>query len=361
MEDSGWYAANYSKTSVSPWGHGAGCDFVRKPCLELQESGETTVPEYGRGYFCTKASQRGCSPTHSYKMACFFRDYGVSSSSMAPPDHFQYFANPTLGGLRTADYCPIYGDNYKSNVHDLDCRDPSNGDGVDWQGLGETFGTNSSCFESTRGEGICYNSQCINSEFKLKVQMQGTWYSCDYDFQEIEIPTTVSTVLRRKIVCPRLSSVCPDMFCPANCAGRGVCNFENVLDGITRPKCECYDRSDTSPGCTTSLVLDGKYIDDSSGLINVDVKGFFDDLIAVFVDDPATWNTASWCWASGLFGLFLILILCICSTFWPKRGRRSGHDNFRPPRRRRQRRSPGRYGSPGRYDPKGSPTRPLYR
>ena len=340
MEDSGWYAANYSQSAVSPWGHGAGCDFVREPCLQKETNGETTVPDFGRGYFCTKASQRGCSPSHSYKMACHFRDYGVSSSNNAPPPAFQYFSNPTLGGLKTADYCPIYGDNYKSNVHNLDCTNPENGDGVDWQGLGETFGSNSSCFESSRGEGICYNTQCINSEFKLKVQMHGTWFTCDSDFQEIEIPTTVSNVLGRRIICPRLSSVCPDMFCPANCAGRGVCNFEATVDGIQRPKCECYDSSDTSLGCTTSLVLDGKYIENSDGLFNVNVQGFFDDLIAVFVDDPETWSTSSWCWASGLFGIFLILLLCICSSFWPKKSNnRNPQYGRRPPRRRRTRNS----------------------
>lgn len=332
MEDSGWYAANYSKANVSPWGHGVGCDFARKPCLELGTDGETTVPDYSRGYFCTKASDRGCSPTHNYKMACFFRDYGLSSTSQAPPAHFQYFSNPSLGGLKTADYCPIFGDNYKSSVHDLDCRDPANGDGIDWQGLGEKYGSNSTCFESSRGEGLCYTSKCVRDEFKLHVQMQGLWFTCESDFQEIEIPTTVASVLGRKITCPRLSSVCPDMFCPANCAGRGVCNFEAIVDGVQRPKCECFDTSDNSEGCTTSLTLDGRYIEDSSGLFNVNIKGFFDDLIAVFTDQPETWNTASWCWASGLFGLFLILVLCICSTFWPKRRPKRSEYN-RAPRR----------------------------
>ena len=361
MEDSGWYAGNYNKTTVSPWGHAAGCDFVQKPCLQLS-NGETTVPEYSRGYFCKKASDRGCSPTHHYKMACFFRDYGVSSSSNAPPPEFQYFSNPSLGGLKTADYCPIFGDSYKSNVHHLDCRDPANGDGVDWQGLGETFGENSNCFESTRGEGICYTSRCVYDEFKLQVQMQGKWYECEYDFQEIDIPTTVSSVLNRKIICPRLSSVCPDMYCPANCAGRGYCNYEaEEVNGRKRPRCECFDKTDTSAGCTSSLSLDGKYIEDSSGLINVNVKGLFDDLVAVFVDDPKDWNTASWCWASGLFGIFLILLLCICSSFWPKRGRRRPNRNqySRPPRRRRKKQT-DTYDHYNDGRTRGSTNRPMY-
>ena len=104
MEDSGWYAANYSQAVVSPWGHGVGCDFVRKPCLiKGTNEVETTVPEYGRGFFCTKASQKGCSPTHNYKMSCLFRDYSLQSTNNAPPEEFQYFSNPSLGGLKTAE------------------------------------------------------------------------------------------------------------------------------------------------------------------------------------------------------------------------------------------------------------------
>ena len=33
MEDSGWYIANFSKASLLPWGHGAGCDFVEQVIL----------------------------------------------------------------------------------------------------------------------------------------------------------------------------------------------------------------------------------------------------------------------------------------------------------------------------------------
>ena len=41
---------------------------------------------------------------------------------------------------------------------------------------------------------------------------------------------------------PRLS-----MICPANCSGRGRCDFT-----LSTPQCECFDRSDTSPLCLLS-------------------------------------------------------------------------------------------------------------
>jgi hypothetical protein len=40
-------------------------------------------------------------------------------------------------------------------------------------------------------------------------------------------------------------------------------------------------------------------------------------LIAVFVDHPDKWTSSSWAWAAGLMTVFLIMMLCICSAFWP--------------------------------------------
>lgn len=150
------------------------------------------------------------------------------------------------------------------------------------------------------------------------------WVTCDHDFQEIKIEKDViDATLSSTIICPRLSDVCPDMFCPANCAGRGVCNWENLNEnGDVAPKCECFDSSDTSAGCAETAPLDGKYIADESGLENLNTDKFFDPLIAVFTENPDTWETASWIWASAILVLFLLLLLCICSTFWPKKDKR---------------------------------------
>ena len=327
MEDSGWYSANYSKSNVSPWGHGAGCDFVRKPCLVQNANGETEVPEYGKGYFCTQSKQKGCSPSHFYKMGCTLIDYDLFYNGDGPPEQFQYFPNDSgFGGLKQADFCPVYGSVYKSDAHELDCRDPANGNQV--QLYAEEYNENSTCFESSTGAGKCYVSQCVLDEFHLAVQVRGEWFKCERDFQVIEIKGT-GGVLSASITCPRLSSVCPDMFCPGNCAGRGICNFDAVVNGINRPQCECFDKTDETPGCSATLVLDGRYIDDSSGLVNVIAKNFFDPLVAVFTDNPNEWITASWIWASALFVVFILLILCVCSTFWPTN---KGKDHRRVPR-----------------------------
>ena len=77
------------------------------------------------------------------------------------------------------------------------------------------------------------------------------------------------------------------MFCPGNCAGRGTCVFDHTDgDGIPRPKCQCFDETDESAGCSDSFVLDGKYLKDGTGLSDTIQSNFFEPLIAVFVDHP---------------------------------------------------------------------------
>ena len=223
MEDSGWYMANYSFAQVSPWGHGAGCDFVYNKCID-SSSGEALVPDFGRGYFCNKANSRGCSTAHTHKMACTVIDYSLYFPPNPPPNQFQYFPNdPTLGGPRQADFCPLYGSTYSGlSAEQLDCRIDANKDILNI--FGEYYGEQSKCFETSTGEGRCYQAQCIRNERVLKVQLRNSWETCTHDFEEIPIKSA-SGVFDGTLICPRLSSVCPDLFCPVNCAGRGECNI----------------------------------------------------------------------------------------------------------------------------------------
>ncbi|KAL3789701.1 hypothetical protein ACHAWO_001049 [Cyclotella atomus] len=329
LEDSGWYMANYTKSNVSPWGHGVGCDFVSSPCLVGGGNGrDGSVPSYGKGFFCNKASSRGCSPGATHKMACTVIDYSLRGSSV-PDSQFQYFSDSGIGGPREGDYCPVYGSVYSGyKAEELDCRISSNNNAIDVI-YSEQYGENSMCFETTSGEGRCYNARCIYEDFNLQLQVDGKWYTCNEDFAQIPV-STLSGAFGTTVTCPRLSSVCPDMFCPANCAGRGNCVFPDGTssnsygsENATRPRCECFDTSDTSAGCSDTFVLDGKYLRDGSGLTDKIKTSFFEPLIAVFVDHPDTWTTASWAWAAALFVVFLLMILCICSSFWPEKEKKS--------------------------------------
>jgi hypothetical protein len=181
------------------------------------------------------------------------------------------------------------------------------------------------CLESSANTGRCYQSFCDLANFQFGFYVGTEKFVCEEDFQQIEIKD-VTGFLTTTITCPRLSQVCPDMFCPANCAGRGVCNFESAIDTNgtldVRPRCECFDKNDTSPACSESLVLDGKYIANGDALGSTENKGFFDSLKSVFTDDPNTWSTASWIWASAIFVIFLLLVLCVFSTLCCSRERK---------------------------------------
>jgi hypothetical protein len=152
---------------------------------------------------------------------------------------------------------------------------------------------------------------------QLKINVLGTYYNCTSDFEEIDV-LVGGGIYPITLVCPRLSSACPDLFCPFFCAGRGICNYNNTVNGTLSPVCECFDKNDTSPGCSDSQIPTGGYLLNSAGLINNVQQGFFDPLAAVFVDSPNKWTTASWAWAAGLLVLFLIIFFCICSSVWPQ-------------------------------------------
>ena len=133
MEDSGWYKANYTQGGNSPWGLGAGCPFVEEPCVTVSpETGEAVIPEYGQGYFCLEGSERGCSPALTHKMACTVIDYFYILPRDLPPEHFQYFLEePTKGGPRQADFCPLFGSTYGGlDAEGLACEDTANAESL---------------------------------------------------------------------------------------------------------------------------------------------------------------------------------------------------------------------------------------
>jgi hypothetical protein len=322
FEDSGWYLANYTQGRMNPWGLGAGCDFVNQPCLTTDSTGNTIVPSYGEGYFCTDSSARGCSPALTHKLACSVLDYFYIQPQTLPESRFQYFPNePTFGGPLQADYCPLFGSTYGGlDAEQLACTDTRNADSLNI--YSEVYGSESKCIPTDSGDGRCYRTACVKDEMALRINVRGEWLTCEYDFQTLDVRVGAGA-LPQTLVCPRLSQACPDLFCPFNCAGRGVCDYTNMINGTLQPVCRCFDEKDTSPGCSDSILPSGDFLDDATGLFDNLEEDFFDPMIAVFVDHPDKWTTASWAWAAGLFTVFLIMLLCICSTFWPERKKKS--------------------------------------
>lgn len=115
LHDSGWYKPDYRVAMVSPFGHGAGCEFVEKPCLV-----DGIIPSWASGSFCNAQykfegknfeGKFGCDPTHTSMGICDLVDYETMSSAYTPPPiEFQYYPGlPNLGAMADrVDYCPTY-------------------------------------------------------------------------------------------------------------------------------------------------------------------------------------------------------------------------------------------------------------
>lgn len=95
LEDSGWYTGNYSLTTKSTFGHGAGCDFVTENCIVDGE-----LPPSSKGFFCNSVSsirddrlEVMCTPSHQGIGYCDLFDYNDEklSTNMMPSDEFRYF------------------------------------------------------------------------------------------------------------------------------------------------------------------------------------------------------------------------------------------------------------------------------
>jgi leishmanolysin-like peptidase len=187
FEDSGWYRANYTQGQMNPWGLGAGCDFVNGPCVTTDSTGAAVVPPYGEGYFCTDAATRGCSPALTHKLACSMIDYFYIQPQTLPESRFQYFSDePTMGGPRQADFCPLFGSTYGGlDVEQLACADTANADALNI--YSEVYGADSQCIPTDTGDGRCYRTACIKEDMTLQINVRGEWLVCEYDFQTLDV------------------------------------------------------------------------------------------------------------------------------------------------------------------------------
>jgi len=259
LEDSGWYRADYTQSQVSVWGHGAGCGFVDQPCLDKSSRG-TSVPEAGRGFFCSIERETGCSANHQHKQMCFLFSYSTEVDQ-------QWFDNPMLGGPIGMAFCPAFLATYKGfggRTVPLHCQDESLQPSVN--AFGEVYGSNSHCIQATALEPLCLPTLCDKDNHELRIIVRGEWVTCEYDFQEIDV---IAGQVATTITCPRLTQICPEFFCPYSCSGNGICSYTGTQTGLKNATCECFDPSDLSPGCTGSQVQSNSTESSSKSPVNI--------------------------------------------------------------------------------------------
>ena len=74
MEDTGWYLPDYSKADPLTWGRNQGCDFARKSCMELMESG----PNPFCSTLMSSTTKIFCNHDRSAVGSCNLVQYGES-------------------------------------------------------------------------------------------------------------------------------------------------------------------------------------------------------------------------------------------------------------------------------------------
>jgi len=231
LEDTGWYKVDFRHAENSPFGLGAGCEFVTGNCIV-----EEQVPVYGRGFFCNDleiGDDWSCGPSHHYKGRCDLKNYVFPKRT--------YFEASHMGPSFThADYCPLI----VSDTTDCDNVNAKSSHAI------EFFGPDSKCIDVTtkkKKSSACVKSSCNPDTQSFDFEVGGSIYSCDENFKVIK-DVTISGV-SYTFDCPRLTQVCPTMFCPAMCSGKGVCNWS-----LPKPACECFDKNDKTDGCYDSPV-----------------------------------------------------------------------------------------------------------
>lgn len=245
LEDSGWYKVTYQNAPLSPYGKKRGCDFVNEPCIVNDE-----IPEYGQGHFCNtinsftdqgiEANAIQCDPTHKSFTVCDLFDINeipFEIQQEIPDDRIQYFSDPNLVSTFTqADFCPLAIIDVQ-----LDCTNEDNNADVQTY-RGESRGLSSRCINGrvdSQSVPGCFEIQCDETLNKVLINGQ----VCEFDGQELDVTTLGFT--GGQIECPALATICPDLFCPGECSGRGVCDYDSVP-----ARCNCFDETDTTAACS---------------------------------------------------------------------------------------------------------------
>lgn len=255
LKDTGWYDVTFASKYIqnNPFGLGAGCEFLDEDNCIVDDK----VPDKFGPYFCdsvtyfngdgkiSKGSETTCDPSHNHVAYCDLFDFSTALPSgvdVMRNNIKSQFSNPNLASLFIqADNCPI------PSIFTVDCTDSSNSIGNKLYPE-EQHGAESRCFNSlfehpSHGgisRGVCLRSYCNQSDRTLEVHLGRQIITCENEGDKHPFVSTEEV----SFICPKLSSVCPEMFCPAMCSGQGFCNHDS-----DPPKCECYDEEDNSPGC----------------------------------------------------------------------------------------------------------------
>ncbi|CCW71257.1 unnamed protein product [Phytomonas sp. Hart1] len=208
MEDTGYYKGNYRNAESMAWGKNAGCVLFDKKCVI---NGVSQVPEM----FC----ERKMNSNSEYK--CTSDRMAIGNCAIAYhstlPRYFQYFPNPTMGGIDAMmDYCPFI-----NRYSDTMCL---NGNARKLPG--SVFSESSRCFSAIPSTtlqisdnqnmlSICADVLCDKDTSRYRVRVKGTSKFVDCPPGSTLVLSSYSTVFRSgAIKCAPYEEVCPKSLYP---------------------------------------------------------------------------------------------------------------------------------------------------
>ena len=103
LEDLGYYKANYYTGGLLKYGKNKGCNFVNDRCINNGIINQEFLNEFFSNIqsgdtFADPSCSSGRQSRTYHRLLRY---------SKRIPENYQYFTNPYIGGLATADYCPV--------------------------------------------------------------------------------------------------------------------------------------------------------------------------------------------------------------------------------------------------------------
>jgi len=260
LEDTGWYLSDFEKAENPAFGLGRGCGFVKKECLI-----DGNIPNYSKGYFCNKIENtQYCGPSHHYRAKCDLMRNQNPGRVYFPPNLSD------LGPQFThADWCPMIVNSQVS----CDNEQATKIDAI------EVFDSASRCMNVEMSNGaltaLCVRAYCDQKSNNFVFNIGTSTYICGIGDEGKMMPVTAGNKSYR-FICPPLTQACPDFFCPGMCSGKGTCVWKE--DG--NASCECFDATDTTPGCFKSPINNPK--PNASYKMNFSLVSFLSIVFIIF-------------------------------------------------------------------------------